>query len=368
MKRGAKLRLYFIVAFILLTTIGVFGQSYNYTLQANYTKGFIYPHSPDVANLVIDHPEGFALYLDKKSYGSEYWQQRYNYPDVGYALIYLDYKNPKIGKSIASMVYYNFYIGKNHLNRGDLKFKLGFGASFNTNPYQKEKNNKNNFIGTPLTYGMQLGLYYDYLIAKNIAANAGINVTHFSNASAKKPNKGINVANASIGISYRLTDHKIEYNANNTFENSKKIRYNLVLNGGVNSTFYSGTSPLPFVVVSAYAEKRFGYKSAINLGVDGFVNQSLKESLKYDPEVRDLENKPDYKRIGVAVGHELYVSKLSILTQFGVYVYRPYKKFYPIYQRYAMKYYFNDRLFATFALKTHYAIAETAEWGIGVKL
>lgn len=355
-----------VAIFLTLATVAQV-KGYTYSLQFSAIRGFIYPHSPDVANLIIDHPVGFTAYLDKKTYGKEYWQSQYNYPDVGYSFIYLDYKNPKIGKSLAAMVHYNFFIGKNRLNRSDLKFKLAFGASYNTNPYRKEANNKNNFLSTSLAYGMQLGLDYGIRITDRVGVNSSISIIHFSNASIKQPNKGVNVANASLGVTYKLTDRKIEYTTLDKFNFEHNIKYNLVVNGGVNTAPHSGDTPFPFFVFSAYAEKRLSFKSAINLGIDGFFNSSLKESVKYDPSYRGLE-KPDHKRFGIAIGHELFISKISILTQFGYYFYNPYDVYSAIYQRFAMKYYFNNKLFATFALKTHYGTAETGEWGIGIKL
>jgi len=352
--------------FVSITAISQ-NQQYNYNLQATAIKGFIHPHSPDVANLIIDHPVGFAVYLDKKSYGTEYWQSRYNFPDIGYSLIYIDYKNPIIGKSVAAMVHYNFYIGKNHLNRSDLKFKLAFGGSYNTNPYRKETNNKNNFLSTSLSYGMQIALNYEVNITNRLGANLNLSILHFSNASTKQPNKGINIPNANMGVSYKLTDHTTKYTAIDDFTIENNIKYNLVLNGGVNAAPHSGPKPFPFLTLSAYAEKRLNFKSALNLGFDGFFNASLKESVLNDPKFKGLA-KPDYKRFGVVIGHELFISKMSILTQFGYYIYDPYNVYPSIYQRFAMKYYFNTKLFATFALKTHYGTAETGEWGIGIKL
>ncbi|MDH5365797.1 MAG: acyloxyacyl hydrolase [Cyclobacteriaceae bacterium] len=359
--------LFLSVFFILSLAALAQEKEYTYSIQAAAIKGFIYPHSPDVANLIIDHPVGFSVYLDKKTYGREYWQSKYNYPDIGYSFIYLDYKNPKIGKSLAAMVHYNFYIGNNHLNRSDLRFKLAFGGSYNTNPYRKETNNKNNFLSTSLAYGMQIALDYGFKITDRLGVNSSISIIHFSNASIKQPNKGVNVANISLGASYKLTDQKIEYTTIDKYNFEQKIKYNLVVNGGVNTAPHSGNTPFPFFVFSAYAEKRLSFISAINLGVDGFFNYSLKESIKYDPSLRELE-KPDHKRFGVALGHELFINKISILAQFGYYFYDPYHVYSPIYQRFAMKYYFNDKLFATFALKTHYGTAETGEWGIGIKL
>ncbi|MCY1373005.1 hypothetical protein D9M69_602520 [compost metagenome] len=68
------------------------------------------------------------------------------------------------------------------------------------------------------------------------------------------------------------------------------------------------------------------------------------------------------------MGHELFVNKLSLETQFGYYTYAPLDYLDPIYQRLGLKYYLMDEIFMGVALKTHAAKAEALEFGIGVRL
>jgi hypothetical protein len=68
------------------------------------------------------------------------------------------------------------------------------------------------------------------------------------------------------------------------------------------------------------------------------------------------------------VGHELFINKLSIETQFGYYVYKPFKYDIDIYQRLVLKYYINKNIFAGIGLKTHKAKAEAAELTLGIRL
>ena len=117
-----------------------------------------------------------------------------------------------------------------------------------------------------------------------------------------------------------------------------------------------------------YINKRLNQKSALNIGADGFYNTALKYVIRQDPDIDSLHI-PDFKRAGLTFGHELFISRISLLTQLGVYVYNPYQKVDArIYQRWGLKYYFSRKLFATMLLKTHFGTADCVEWGLGVRL
>ena len=83
---------------------------------------------------------------------------------------------------------------------------------------------------------------------------------------------------------------------------------------------------------------------------------------------RNIDPNTDYKRVGVFVGHELFINKSSIETQFGYYAYYPFDFEGRVYQRIGLKHYFDDKWFAAVTLKTHAAKAEAVEIGIGIRL
>ncbi len=83
---------------------------------------------------------------------------------------------------------------------------------------------------------------------------------------------------------------------------------------------------------------------------------------------KNIDPNTDYKRVGIFVGHELHINKISLEAQLGYYVYQPFKKDIAIYDRVGMKYYFGDRVFGSFTIKTHMFLAEALEFGIGVRL
>ena len=123
--------------------------------------------------------------------------------------------------------------------------------------------------------------------------------------------------------------------------------------------------------MSAYADKRLGHVSAIQFGVDVFFSNFLKELIYYQsvsfPEL-DVTGDEDYKRVGLFVGHEVFINKMSIESQVGYYVYYPYDFEGRMYLRIGLKRYFGKKLFGAITLKSHGAKAEAVEFGIGVRL
>jgi hypothetical protein len=340
--------------------------AYNHSLSIEPVKGFIYAHTQEIEHLITDQPTGIILSLNKHTYGAKPWQSRYNFLDVGYSFYYLDHGNPTIGKTLAVMPYYNFYFNKNHEKRSDIIFKMAFGLGYNTNPYDKITNNKNNFFGSSFAFGTQLQMRYDYQVSPRMSLKSGVSIIHFSNASIRRPNKGINLVVANIGVQYALSNYEITRRRDKYSFEKEPIKYSVALSFGSSETTTIGAGSFPFYVLHTYAHKKIGHKSALQLGTDFFLTQSIKEDIKYDSFLAGDE--PDYKRIGLFIGHEWYINRLSLVTQFGYYVYRPYDSFKVIYQRVNLKYYLTDKVFAGFSLKTHFAKAEAAEFGIGIQL
>ncbi|MEQ9286476.1 MAG: acyloxyacyl hydrolase [Cyclobacteriaceae bacterium] len=361
----------------LLTVLGLLSfmckthgqeQQYSHNLTLEYYKGFVFKHSSEVAHLIVSQPEGFVLQYDKHTYGHRKWEYEYRYPDVGYTLIYIDYNNPVLGKSIAPMAHFNYYFNRNRDKHHDFKFKFAFGPAFHSKPYDRETNNKNNFIGSTFTFGMQMQFSYNRDLSDKLAVKSGLSLTHFSNASISKPNKGINIIAANLGLVYKIDDklnERVSYEKED-FSN-RPVKYNVCISGGWSESLKEGNGVFPFFVLNTYADKRISRKSAFSVGLDYFVSYSLREEALFDPNLRG-QPKPDFKRAGIALGYELFWHELSFLFQYGHYFYRPYERFKSKYQRLGLKYYLNEKLFVSFMLKTHLQKAEAGEFGLGWRL
>ncbi|MCF6351280.1 MAG: acyloxyacyl hydrolase [Flavobacteriaceae bacterium] len=339
-------------------------------IQTTYFYGNILKHNDRVGHFLVDHPTGFILSYNKKTTGKRAWEHRYNYPDIGISIAYQDYKNAILGELYSVYGHYNFYMLP-RANKNQLIFRIGWGIAYNTNPYDKVSNPKNLAFGTKLNSSTYLKLYYqrENIIGK-IGINAGLNIIHASNSSIKSPNTGINVLAASIGLSYNLNNNdKLHFLPSKEIKKFKQpIKYNFEFRFGVNESDFIASGVKPFFVLSAYADKRLNRKSAIQFGSELMVNYSLKDYIDISAISNPDFERGDFKRVGVFVGHELFISKISMIAQLGYYIYYPIEFEGVVYGRLGLKYYFNEKWFTSVSLKAHGAKAETVAFGIGIRI
>ena len=338
-----------------------------YTFDVNPFYGSVILHNSDISHLITEHPSGLILSYNRKTFGKEDWQQWYNYPDLGASFIYQDMVNPTLGKNLGLYAHFNFYF----FNR-NLQARIGQGVAYATNPYDRDTNFRNNAYGTRLLSSTYMMLNFQKEnIFKNLGFKAGISVIHYSNANVKAPNTSTNTLALNAGLVYTLgNENKMEYIRREKEKITEPVRYNAILRSGVNESDVVGSGQYGFIILSGYADKRLGRKSAIQVGADIFFSNFLKELIRFQsisfPE-NNIAADTDYKRVGVFLGHELFINKLSITSQLGYYVYYPYDFEGRVYNRVGLKRYFGDQWFGEVSLKSHGAAAEAVELGVGIR-
>ena len=356
--------------FIFLFTTNLFSQEEKKNssfIDVSYFKGNIPLHNPDIQHLITGHPEGIAIAWNKKTYGNKEWEQLYNYPDYGATFTYQDLKNRFLGENYGLYAHYNFYFFKRNL-----MMRIGTGLAYTTNPYDKENNFRNIAFGTQILSSTILMLNYKKeRIFKNFGLQAGITLIHYSNASVKSPNTSVNTVGFNLGVNYQFDDQEPEYLKSITKEKfTQPIKFNFVFRSGINENDVNDSGQYPFYVFSTYADKRIGKRSAFQLGTEVFYSNFLKEYIKYKsiayPE-DGIKGDEDYKRVGMFIGHELFINKFSIITQYGYYIYYPVDYEGKTYIRAGLKYYINNKLFTAVTLKSHAANAEAVEFGLGYR-
>ncbi len=358
-------------AIILLISGCVFAQQKDtYAVEVSFLRGNVLPHSEDIHHLINGHPEGVTVSFLNKTHGIEEWQKVYDFPDYGGYFMYQDFKSPQLGEVYAVGVLYNFYFLNRHL-----QLRLAEGLAVTTNPYNKVDNSKNKAFGTRILDNTNIGLSYtNQNLFKHIGINAGVMFTHFSNGRVKSPNSGVNTYMLNVGVNYNFTEERAIKNdtTQTDFKNYRQpIHYNFVFRTGVNESPIIRSGQKPFYHLGFYADKRLNRKSGLQLGADLFLTNSFKDYIKYYsvayPEFNSDPN-VDYKRMGVFVGYELFINRISLNAQLGYYVYQPFKKDTVIYDRVGMNYYISKKVFASFAIKTHLFLAEALEFGVGYRL
>jgi hypothetical protein len=362
---------YWLTSFIALIGFLSFSQekeAVSTYLDFNYFGGNIALHNNDILHLIEGHPEGFIFSWNKKTFGNKAWEQRFNYPDYGASFIYQDLKNKKLGNIGAIYAHYNFYFF--HRN---VMLRIGQGLAYTNSPYDKIENPKNLAFGTHILSSTYLMLNYKKEhIFKHFGLQAGLSLMHYSNANVKAPNTSVNTIALNVGLTYNIEDKSSEYIDNLSEEKfTEPIKYNLAFRTGINQSDVIDSGQFPFYILSAYADKRLSHTSAIQFGADVFFSNFLKELIYYQsvsfPE-ENVSGDEDYKRVGLFVGHELFINKMSIETQLGYYLYYPFDFEGRTYIRIGFKRYFGKKFFGAITLKSHAAKAEAVEFGIGVRL
>ncbi|PWA06435.1 acyloxyacyl hydrolase [Flavobacterium psychrotolerans] len=363
------MRVFFLVFLVFATSV-IFAQEFEDTnaIDVSFLKGNVLAHSPDMYQLVTGHPDGVLVSFSKHTHGKEQWQSIYNYPDYGGYFLFQDFKNEILGKNYAIGAFYNFYF----LNR-NLSLKIAQGIAMTTNPYHKVTNSKNKAFGSKLMGNIDFVLNYkkENIIDK-MGIQAGLVFTHFSNGRIKSPNSGINTYGFNLGINYNFdaVPNKKSDTVSLGLKYTEPIRYNVVLRTGVNESPVIESGQKPFYHLSFYADKRINRKSALQAGTELFLTTSFKEYIRFRaisfPEDH-VDINTDYKRVGLFIGHELFINRISLEAQLGYYVYRPFKEDAPIYDRVGMKYYISNQIFTGLSLKTHGFLAESMELVMGIR-
>lgn len=342
------------------------------SIDADFFYGSIFEHNPDLQHLITGHPTGLYLAYNRKSYGFNEWERRYNYPSWGFSMLYQNMHNEHLGEAWGVYGHINWYFLNRHL-----MFGVGQGIAYNTNPYNTDTNYQNNAYGSHLMSSTYLKSNFIWEnIWKGLGAHAGITLIHYSNGNFKAPNNSTNTLAFNVGLNYNLEHEefpdyiKKKDSLSSTY--AEPVKLNFAFRGGVNESDVIGMGQEPFYVFSAYADKRINYKTTFQAGVEVFFSTFLKELIYYRsvayPE-DGLSGDEDYKRVGVFVGHEWRFNRVAFVAQLGYYVYWPYEFENRLYNRLELKrYIYKNNVFATVSVHAHWAKAEAVEFGIGYRL
>lgn len=364
------MKAFFCVLFLAVTAL-VSGQGFNDTegVDVNVFRGNMMLHTPDLAQLITGHPEGLMVSFFKKTHGHEEWHSIYNFPDYGAYFLYQDFNSEIMGKYYAAGAFYNFYFLNRHLT-----FRIAQGIALASNPYNKVTNPKNSAIGSRVLANSDFVLNYKKEnIIDRFGFQTGFIFTHFSNGRIKSPNSGMNTYGITFGVNYNFENTPNRPKDSTAFRMHLKepIKYNFVLRTGFNESPIVGSGLKPFYHIGGYVDKRLNRKSALQVGAELFLTTSNKEFIRFRsisfPE-EPLDPNTDYKRVGVFIGHELFINRISIEAQLGYYIYQPYKFNVPVYDRLGIKYYVSKKIFTGLSVKTHGFEAEALEVVMGVRL
>ncbi len=251
--------------------------------------------------------------------------------------------------------------------------RVGTGLAITTRPYDKEDNPENIALGTRLLSASLLMVNYkkERLLGR-FGIQTGLMFTHYSSGNVKSPNTGINSLIFNLGVNYQLQkDKRTDYEHTITDKSySEPVKFNVAFRTGVNEGDRLDSGQFPLYVISAYADKRFTFKSGVQMGAEIFFSNFLKEFIRYQsinsPE-SGITGDEDYKRVGVFGGYQLFINRLSAFLHLGYYVYFPVDYDGRVYTRLGIQYQFSKHFFTGISIKAHEARAEAVELSLGYR-
>lgn len=370
----AKKVLLFSIILILLTLDNIKAENFikrnNIQLETRLHYSFLLSHHLEL-NRFNSHFPMYEFSIHKLTYGQNRWEQKYDYPLVGFSLLYSELGGYKeLGSVFAVFPYLNFPLFRK--NESTFNLRLGLGLSWLENKFDNITNYKNFAIGSHLNIAANIQFEYRKQISKRFTLAFGTTLTHFSNGTTKTPNYGLNIFSVNLALTYSLYSHKKDGGKwllpelyTYEFDGRKYLEMNFVfLFSNKDMTQSVGKR---FMVYASHIDimKRVSYKSKFGIGIDLTADLSDKYFLDSD---NTQENSYSYIKTGISGGYELLISRMSILINIGFYVGGKIRKHGDAYQRFTLKYRINDNFTTNLALNTHAGTADFIGIGLGYRL
>lgn len=366
--------------FLFICSVSVlFSQKYNpneyyhpdVNISGSYYYGLIFKHSSKFLPDVTEKSHGFELAISKVTKGDKPWQRKLNYPEIGAALIVARFGDNEIfGNGYAIIPYAKFWLARS--KKVDFYSRIGFGLGYITKPYDIVKNPRNNVIGSKLNNATQFSFGLDFKVDKELTLFTALNFTHFSNASFQSPNLGINYLAFSTGFRYLPNPTKGNYNKEPIPKPIKKNFFRLNYSMAFYETRTPGGPKYPIYVISAAYSRATSVNNRVFTGLNYAFDVGKKEYISQFV----IGQKPiKAGDLGIIIGDELYLGRLSFDFLLGIYVLKAYDSKPPVFAKLGMNYHalrFGETkeksMFIGVHMKTHYSVAQYFDVGIGVNL
>lgn len=324
--------------------------------------GSILPHRPLVNAVVEGHSFIYEFSFYKNTLGKKQWQQFYNYPKIGVSAMMLQLGNKeKLGNSYGVFPYIEFPMSNKKIQ---WNIRFGYGLGYIEKPFDRETNFKNTVIGSTYNALINLNSLWRIKLNKHISTSAGISLVHFSNGSFTRPNLGINIFSLNAGLAYNFgkKNDLIRAELPDREKNWNKI---IVVNTGIKEIPPVEGPKFMVYTTSFNLIKSFSNKSSYGFSADLFYNSSLERLLS--EENNEPTSNSDNIRAGLAFIYSLDVGRISYMIQMGGYLRTTFKEDGYVYHRITSRYYINENMFVNLGLKTHWAVADFIEFGVGYK-
>jgi len=312
--------------------------------------------------------------------GQKEWHYVLNFPYYGISFYNANFFDSKeLGYPTA--LYGFLGIPLKRWGRNTFGYELGFGLTYNWEPYNPYTNPFNVAIGSHQTVYVDANLFYKYRLSSGWHLKGGLGFSHFSNGATKQPNNGLNLLSPYVEVSYNLRKQPVLIRREVA---AWKPNYELALQlgAGKKQEVYrdqddeelQSVEAFHLVNVSAAMLRQVSWKNKYGLGLDLSYDSQAGVSVKYRsdamPEIKKSDILTDRMMFGIFGAYEFCIDRLSVASYLGYYALR--KEFEDqtpaVYQKFGLKYHFRNNMYIGILVRAHnLSIADYIEWNVGYR-
>ena len=334
-------RPHLLLLIIFLATIGTGSLRAQTMIQVHQDAGRmlkINPIFPEITQTSLVTEVSIA----RMTTGDKAWHARYKYPEVGFSLTYHRLGNPDaFGHAIGALA----FISHRWVDKPlwQLRARLGTGLAYITRPYDRISNPVNNILGSHLNSYTYLKLQTVFFPKKPTQYVLGIGYHHFSNSNTSIPNIGVNYPTLALGVRHFIQSPTPSRLAFPEMPAAPKgLQIGVRLGYGFLESKTPGGPDYPVYLSSVYLMKQHREKLRFRVGVEAFINYA---SIAWVRNFDIPDEDPFWSGLGTLafVGAEWMMGRVSIISQIGPYLVRPYQMDYLIYTKSGLQYYLKDQ-------------------------
>lgn len=396
----------------LFTTSALAKQSPNektgndrFSLKAQYMMGFYVDKHSNMTADMPSAPVGINLGVEFPSSQQRPWQQYLQNPTVGLGMTYMNLGSERFGHVVALYPY--IMLNCVRVKNFEMKVKLASGLGMvNEHWYTQEdqdvdhyyEKTTNAIFGCYLNAYLSAGLNLNFPITRNFAINSEFGFIHMSNGRTFMPNVGANIFYGGLGAIATINPEE-EREPINFPDLPYKWSLNVTAAGGCVA---EDIEKQKFAIASFHVGAIYNVCNwyGVGPGVDMFYNDGITKDTRrnlYSKDARITYGPKEKLRIGMSLDNEFQLGLLTVIFDWGVYLYNPSRNYYdeyvnlncqdglvkrPLfykssgpgseeafhYFRFGLKCRVWDNLYLQATCKTHMQIAEYVEFGMGYQI
>lgn len=378
---------------VLLTILATIAQAqvkedsarYSHFIGARMDVGKIMQTNDFFRGKDMNRYNGGEIEFGWQTLGTKEWEHAHKLPSFGIGLgaAFLD-NEKEIGQPWSLFGFYNGTIAR--WGGHAIMYNVQAGLAWGWEPYDEKTNPDNLAIGSKATCRVSVGFDYAYTIRNRWKLGVGAGFTHYSNGAIRKPNKGINLANAHVSLAYMLEKRPLPA----VHKPAKKLKGNEIdftIGYGlkrfeVDTTIYREINPYKLgarynsVTMQCQFLHQYCHKGKYGIGFSGLYDDFTGSDTREKGDDVEVIYGPVHKRFwfGVFGAHELCIGQLAIVTQMGYYLHRPGRiakrqQKDVSFQRAGLKYTLPFGMHAGVNIYAHrLTVADFIEWNIGYSL